>query len=103
MAIVEVSIVPLGTSDTSLSNYVAKVLEVVEESGLQYELTPMGTILTGSLGEIFPVISRMHERCFEEGVRRVLTLIKIDDRRDKMVKPQDKVFSVRAKLEKRGE
>jgi len=40
----------------------------------------------------------MHERCFEEGVRRVLTLIKVDDRRDKMVEPQDKVSSVEEKL-----
>lgn len=101
MAIVEVSIVPLGTSDTSLSRYIARVLEVVDESGIKYELTPMGTILSGSLEEILPVVHRMHERCFEEGVRRVLTLIKIDDRRDKLVRPQDKVFSVKAKLAKK--
>lgn len=98
MAIVEVSIVPLGTADTSLSGYVAKVIEVVIESGIKYEITPMGTILSGSLEEIFPVILKMHERCFEEGVRRVLTLIKVDDRRDKVLEPQDKVYSVRAKL-----
>jgi len=98
MAIVEVSVVPLGTADTSLSRYVAKVIEVVRESGIKYEITPMGTILSGSLEEIFPVILKMHERCFEEGVRRVLTLIKVDDRRDKMVEPQDKVSSVEEKL-----
>lgn len=102
MAIVEVSVVPLGTGDTSLSSYVAKVLEVVGESGVKYEITPMGTILSGSLDEIFPVISKMHERCFEEGVQRVLTLIKIDDRRDKTVEPQDKVSSVKAKLMGKG-
>jgi len=71
---------------------------VVRESGIKYEITPMGTILSGSLEEIFPVILKMHERCFEEGVRRVLTLIKVDDRRDKMVEPQDKVSSVEEKL-----
>lgn len=101
MAIVEVSIVPLGTSDTSLSKYVARVLEVVEESQLKYEITAMGTILNGSIEEILPVVAKMHEKCFEEGVKRVLTLIKIDDRRDKLVEPQDKVLSVKAKLAKK--
>ncbi|MCX7822403.1 MAG: MTH1187 family thiamine-binding protein [Syntrophobacterales bacterium] len=101
MAIVEISIVPLGTSDTSLSKYVAKVIEVIEESGISYQITPMGTILSGQLAEILPVILKMHERCFEEGVKRVLTMVKIDDRRDKKVGPQDKVSSVKAKLEGR--
>lgn len=102
MAIVEISVVPLGTGDTSLSAYVAQVLEVVEQSGVKYEITPMGTILSGSLDEIFPVILKMHERCFQEGVLRVLTLIKIDDRRDKQVEPKNKVSSVKAKLALKG-
>ncbi len=102
MAIVEVSIIPLGTGRPSLSDYVAKAVEVLHGSGLSYEITPMGTIINGDLGEIFRVIKEMHESCFDSEVKRVLTLIKIDDRRDKEVKPGNKVTSVKEKLIQKG-
>ncbi len=98
MAIAEISVVPLGTASTSVSSYVARAVEVLGESGLSYEITAMGTIVSGSLEEILAVVERMHERCVEEGALRVFTIVKIDDRRDKTVKPEDKVLSVKAKL-----
>lgn len=98
MAIVEVSVVPLGTGDTSLSSYVAEAVKIVQESGLEYELTGMGTILYGKLDDILQTVRRMHESCFERGARRVLTQLRIDDRRDKPSSPREKVDSVRKKL-----
>lgn len=82
MAVVEVSITPLGTGEPGVSRYVAGCLRVVRESGLKHQLTPMGTILEGELDDILRVIRRMHENPFEAGAARVSTLIKIDDRRD---------------------
>jgi len=98
MAIVEVSIVPIGTGEPSISRYVARAVSVLEKSEISYEISPMGTILHGELGKILEVIKDMHESCFSEGIVRVLTTIKIDDRRDRYVSPQDKVRSVREKL-----
>ncbi len=98
MAIVEISIVPVGTGDTSLSRYVAIVYEVVRKSGLKYELTGMGTIVSGNLDEIWGVLRQMHEACFAPGVSRVLTSIRIDDRRDRSGSPDEKVRSVLEKL-----
>lgn len=99
MAIVEVSIVPLGLPTTSLSPYVARALEVLRQSQLRYELTAMGTIISGDLDEIWPVLRRMHESCFEKAeVVRVLTQIKVDDRRDRLASPAQKVRSVLDKL-----
>ena len=98
MAIVEVSVVPLGVNATSLSPYVAKAVRVLKESGLRYELTGMGTIIHGDLDEILAVVRRMHETTFESGVARTLTTIKIDDRRDRQSTPEDKVKSVMEKL-----
>ncbi len=98
MAIVEVSIVPLGLKETGLSQHVARVLNVVRESHLPYELTAMGTILSGDLDEIWTILRRMHEACFEEGVARVLTQVRIDDRRDIAASPEQKIESVRQKL-----
>jgi len=98
MAIVEISIVPLGTKSSSLSAYVAQVLRVLEESTLQYELTPMGTIVSGDLDEILKVVRKMHESVFSPEINRVLTQIKIDDRRDRAASPQQKIRSVMDKL-----
>lgn len=98
MVIAEVSIVPIGTGSTSISRIVARAVRVLKESGLAYELTPMGTIIEGSLDEVFEVVKKMHESCFFGGVARVLSNIKIDDRRDKEVRAREKVVSVEKKL-----
>lgn len=83
MAVVEVSITPLGTATPSVSKYVAGCLQIVRESGLRHQLTPMGTVIEGNLDDILAVIRRMHEAPFRAGAQRVSTLIKIDDRRDR--------------------
>ncbi|NSW85385.1 MAG: MTH1187 family thiamine-binding protein [Syntrophobacteraceae bacterium] len=98
MAIVEVSIVPIGVQGTSLSSYVAGALEVLRKSSLQYELTAMGTIITGELDEVWKVLREMHESCFQRGADRVLTQIRIDDRRDRVGTPHQKIRSVLDKL-----
>jgi uncharacterized protein (TIGR00106 family) len=98
MAIVEVSVVPIGCTGGSLSEHVARALRVLKGSGLQHELTAMGTIITGDLDEILGAVRKMHESCFEGGVSRVLTTVRIDDRRDRVATPEQKVRSVLDKL-----
>ena len=98
VAIAEVSIVPIGTKSTSVSSYVAACLEVLEESGLTYELHGMGTIVEGKLKELFEVIQRMHEVPFQAGALRVVTTVKVDDRRDKEASAKEKVKAVRKQL-----
>jgi len=82
VAVVEVSITPLGTGDAGVSRFVAGCLKVLHDAGLNYQLTPMGTVIEGDLDAILQVIRRMHETPFAAGAVRVSTLIKIDDRRD---------------------
>jgi uncharacterized protein (TIGR00106 family) len=98
MAVVFVSITPLGTATPSVSRYVAGVEQVLRESGLTHELTAMGTIVEGSVDEVLAVVRKMHEHPFGEGAVRVSTLIKIDDRRDKEHTMAGKLKSVREKL-----
>ena len=100
MAIVEVSVVPLGTKTTSVSKYVAKAVEVLRsEKDIKYELTAMGTIIEGDLEHLLTVVGKMHEAVFDAGATRVLTTIKIDDRRDKVSNMSSKIESVKRKLE----
>jgi uncharacterized protein (TIGR00106 family) len=99
MAIAEISVVPLGTKTPSVSPYVARAVKVLErEKDIRYEITPMGTIIEGDLDRILAVAKKMHEGTFGEGVARVLTTVKIDDRRDKTRGMKEKVDSLKKKL-----
>lgn len=99
MAIVEVTIAPLGTGTPSVSRYVAECHKVLaQEEGIQYQLTPMSTIIEGDLDRILAVIRKMHEVPFAAGAKRVSTSIKIDDRRDKESTMAGKLQSVKEKL-----
>jgi len=100
MAIVEVSIVPVGTGSTSVSRFVAGAVRVLQrETEVKYELTGMGTIIEGELEKSLAVVAKMHESAFQAGAMRVVTSIKIDDRRDKTSSIGGKVASVKEKLE----
>jgi uncharacterized protein (TIGR00106 family) len=100
MAIAEISIVPLGTKTPSVSQYVARAVKVLEqEKGIRYEMTAMGTIIEGDLDRILAVVKKMHEGTFGEGVARVLTIFKIDDRRDRAQGMKAKVDSLKKKLQ----
>lgn len=99
MPIAEVTVVPLGTGDTSLSNYVADCQKVLKrEKEIEYQLTPMGTIIEADLDKIFEVVKKLHQIPFESGALRVSTSLKIDDRRDKAASMNQKLNSVNNKL-----
>lgn len=98
----DVTVIPIGTETPSVSKYVAnlqKILAGYKEAGkIEYKLTPMNTIIEGELSTLFEVIQAIHEAPFSQGIQRVATNIRIDDRRDKKVKMEDKLASVQAKL-----
>ncbi len=99
MALLEVSIAPLGTGITSISSYVARAIKVLqEEKKTNYELTAMGTIIEGELEELMRLVIKMHQAVLAEGASRVLTTVKIDDRRDKASTLISKVEAVKRKL-----
>ncbi|ASJ06491.1 MTH1187 family thiamine-binding protein [Thermococcus pacificus] len=97
MVIVEFVVVPLG--ERSLSRYVAEVVKLLESKGVKYQLTPMSTIIeVPTVKDAFAVIEEAHELMFKLGAERVSTTIRIDDRRDKERKMEDKVKSVMEKV-----
>jgi uncharacterized protein (TIGR00106 family) len=101
--IAEVSIVPVGTVDCSLSKYVAGCLSVLETSNdVKFQLTPMGTIIEGPLDSVLAAIRSMHEVPFKNGIQRVVTTIKLDDRRDIKASMNRKVDSVLNKMRDKG-
>lgn len=93
--VAEISVVPLGTGSTSLSSYVAACMKILgTKKDITYQLTPMGTVIEGPLDKVIEVARRLHEVPFGKGASRVLTTIKIDDRRDKTLTMKGKVTSV---------
>ncbi len=92
MTIAEFSISPAGKG-VSVSEYVARCLDLVDRSGLSYKLNPMGTVVEGSFDEIMALIARCHKAVAED-CERVSTIIKIDDRRDAKGQIESKVAEV---------
>jgi uncharacterized protein (TIGR00106 family) len=106
--IAEVSIVPIGTGETGVSRFVAaaiKALEPIAETHhLRYQVGPMGTALEGELDAIWQAVRAMQEAMVAEGAQRLLTTLRIDDRRDKPENLERKVQVVAekgAKVERR--
>ncbi|HUL31291.1 MAG TPA: MTH1187 family thiamine-binding protein [Thermodesulfobacteriota bacterium] len=102
MAILQISVVPIGTRETSLSAYVADCIRVLKKEKIRYELTSMGTNIEGDLKDLFRIALKMHQTPFRKGALRVLTTLKIDDRRDKKGTLKGKTRAVENKLRRKS-
>jgi len=97
LAIMEISVIPIGVG-VSVSSYVAECVKIVQQSGLPYSLTPMGTIIEGDVEQLLLLASKLHKSPFSQSAKRVVTQIKIDERIDKSVSASYKVNSVISKI-----
>ncbi|MBN2544727.1 MAG: MTH1187 family thiamine-binding protein [Spirochaetes bacterium] len=100
MAIMEISIIPIGTKSASVSSYVAEAVKVLnKEKNVIYELTSMGTIIqSDSVKHLLMIAEKMHAEILKKGVDRIVTSIKIDDRKDKNITMNGKIKSLEKKL-----
>lgn len=97
--IAEISVVPIGVG-VDLAGYVAKVIKIIDESGLDYKLNAMGTVVEGESDRVFDLIKKCHNKMLE-AAQRVYTTVKIDERRDKETRMiVHKVSAVEKKLGK---
>lgn len=97
MIIAEVSIVPVGTPTPGVSAYVKAALEELKkQGGIRVEAGAMGTVIEApGIGDVFNAVEKAHDAVFAMGVQRVLTEIKIDERRDKDATIESKTGSLR--------
>ncbi len=99
MAMIDISVVPVGTKTPSVSKYVAGAVKILQhEPGIKYELTAMNTIIEGDLDKLLTLARRMHRSAFDAGAKRVVTTLRIDERRDKPLTIEGKVKAVKEKL-----
>jgi len=95
--LVEFAIFPTDNTE-SKSRFVAEVLDIVDRSGLDYQLTPMGTIIESeSLDKIFSIIEKAYEILGEKS-NRIYSTIKIDYRKGKIGRLNKKIASVENRL-----
>lgn len=73
------SIYPLDKGGSSLSKYVARSLDIIDRSGLDYQLTAMGTLVEGEPDQVWNLIRECHAK-MREVSDRVVAYIKMDDR-----------------------
>jgi len=99
MALMHLTIIPLGTQTTSVGDYVAEIQQALGTSGAPFQLTDMGTIIEGNSKDLLELAARLAEIPFKNGIQRVVTQISLDDRRDKNISIGDKSASVAARLQ----
>jgi len=82
MALMQITVVPLGTGNPSVGEYVADIERFLNKKEVAHSLGDMGTVIHGSVDELLILAAEVHNLPFEKGAKRVVTQITIDDRRD---------------------
>jgi uncharacterized protein (TIGR00106 family) len=84
MIIAEFSIIPIGTKTTAVGKYVQAAINELEKQGsIRAQPEAMGTVIEAeNLGDLLKAVEIAHNSLFDLGLKRVVTEIKIDDRRD---------------------
>jgi uncharacterized protein (TIGR00106 family) len=94
MIISQLSISPVGEG-TSLSKYVKIVIDTFKKNSIKFKTNDMATILeTKDLDTLFSVVKDAHNAVIKSGAKRVITELKIDDRKDKEIVLGTKVKSI---------
>jgi len=95
MIVAELSLIPVGVG-ASVSKYVKAALREIEDSGLNVERGAMSTTIEAeNLSTLLKAVEKAHEAVFTAGAKRVVTSIKIDERRDKKLSIKSKINALK--------
>ena len=99
MATADLTVLALGRHELSASGYIAEIQRRLrKQERVRFEMHAMGTSLEGTTEDILAVVGELHAVPFEQGVQRVYTVLKLDERRDRPQTLEDKVRSVEDRL-----
>lgn len=99
MVLLEFSMSPLGKGE-SVGTYVSRSLAIIDKSGVDYRLNPMGTILEGTMDEVLEVVKQCFDR-MRKDCHRISCTVKIDYRKGKKGRLTSKTASVERRLRKK--
>jgi uncharacterized protein (TIGR00106 family) len=96
MATADLTVLALGRQGASASEYIAEIQRRLrQQDRVRFRMHAMGTSLEGSTEDILAVVGELHAVPFDQGVQRVYTVLKLDERRDRPRQTlEDKVRSV---------
>ena len=98
--LVAIRVVPIGTCSTSISSYVAEVINILKEKGVKYSLTPFNTAMElTNLNQLSEILGEVVRRLSSRGVSRLAIDVQLDVRLDKEITLEYKVNSVLEKLQ----
>ena len=100
MATADVTVLALGREELSASEYIAEIQRRLgQQDRVRFQMHAMGTSLEGPTEDILAVVGELHAVPFEQGVQRVYTVLKLDERRDRPTQTlEDKIRSVEHRL-----
>ncbi|MBW1973513.1 MAG: MTH1187 family thiamine-binding protein [Deltaproteobacteria bacterium] len=96
MILMDFSIYPLDKGE-SLSKYVARALDIIDKSGINYRINPMGTVMEGEWDELMKIA----KDCFDamkKDCSRIIVSIKMDYRKKEGSRLETKITSVEEKV-----
>jgi len=96
MVLLEFAMAPGGKGE-SVSEYVARILDVIDRSGVRYQLTPMGTILEGDWSEVIGVVTACFQ-ALQTDCARIGMNLKIDYRAGPESRLTSKIEAVEQRL-----
>ncbi|HET8579409.1 MAG TPA: MTH1187 family thiamine-binding protein [Nitrospiraceae bacterium] len=99
MVLLEFSMSPLGKGE-SVGKYVSRSLDIIDRSGVDYRLNPMGTVLEGEWDEVFGVVKKCYAR-MRKDCKRISCTIKVDYRKGYSGRLSSKVASVEKHLNRK--
>ncbi len=98
MVLLEFSMSPLDKGE-SVGKYVSRSLNIIDESGVDYRLNPMGTVLEGEWDDVMAVVKKCYETMSAD-CQRITCSIKIDYRKDRKGRLESKIASIEQHLGK---
>lgn len=101
MALMQITVIPIGTGSPSVGDYVADIEIFLKEKGVEHSLQDMGTVVAGTTEELLQLGAELHRLPFSKGAQRVVTSITLDERLDKERKIGEKQASVLQRLKER--
>jgi uncharacterized protein (TIGR00106 family) len=80
--VAELSVVPVGTAKTGLSDYIAAALREIKRAGVKYQLCPACTVFEADLDTALKIAKAAHQAVIDSGAKRVITTLRVDERLD---------------------
>lgn len=94
MILAQLSVFPVGEG-TSLSRFVKKGIQVIKDSGFAYDVGALSTAIEApDIDSLFGLVKKIRQAHLDEGARRVIVELKIDDRHDKDATLSSKINAV---------